>query len=149
MLFIYLKVYSDNTEPFRKKSDGSQVFSLFRLTIGSRCNYSKMISFWGMKVLSIVKAHVSRYSPKCCLSVAIVAGASLVLILQASDWATVSSPARHYFQNISLLHISTRIPCSMLSHALVSSQLVGKCPTLTYIKSLDMLGCQAIALPST
>ena len=50
------------------------------------------------KVLSVAKAHMS---PGClwgvAASVALVAGVSLVTILQADDWTRVSTPARHYF----------------------------------------------------
>ena len=67
-------------------------------------------------------------------SAALVAGVSLVSILQQGDWARVSTPARHYcFQHISLLQIGTRILCSMLYWALVSNQLGDKFQTLIYI----------------
>ena len=46
------------------------------------------------------------------------------------------------FQHISLLHIGIRILCSMLSWVLVSSEMVGKCQTLTYLKFLQM--CRAV-----
>ena len=59
--------------------------------------------------LGILKAAVT--------SATLVAGVSLVSILLAGDWARVSTSARHYFGHISLLQISTRIPCSALSWA--------------------------------
>ena len=50
------------------------------------------------------------------------------------------------FQHISLLQSRTRILHSMLSLASVSSLLVGKCQTLTYVKScryVGLLGCNS------
>ena len=59
---------------------------------------AKTISSWVKKVLDIAKAHMSP-STLCSVMVssALVAGVSLVSILQAGDWARVSNPARHYF----------------------------------------------------
>ena len=65
----------------------------------------------------------------------LASGVSMVFILQAGDQARVSTQDRYYFECILLLQIDTRIQCNMLSWALVSSQLVGKGQTLTYIKS--------------
>ena len=41
--------------------------------------------------------HVSRFSLGVAASAALVAGVSLVSILQAGDWARVSTLTRHYF----------------------------------------------------
>ena len=95
-----------------------------------------------------------KYDYDTCLqgataSAALVTGVSLVSTLLPDDWARVSTPARHYFQHISLLQIYTRILHSMLCWALVSTQPVGKCQSLAYIKSCNMLDCQAVALPHT
>ena len=57
-------------------------------------------------------------------SAALAAGVSLVSILQAGDWAKVSTPARHYFSP----YITT---------------------TTTVIFSLAYVGLSAIAVPST
>ena len=46
----------------------------------------------------LLKAHMSPGSLwGTAASAALVAGVSLVSILQARDWARVSTPARHYF----------------------------------------------------
>ena len=57
---------------------------------------AKTISSWVRKVLCVAKAHMS---PDSLLgaSAALAAGVSLVSILQAGDWARVSTLARHYF----------------------------------------------------
>ena len=59
---------------------------------------AKTISSWVRKVLCVAKAHMSPHSlwgaPS---SAALVAGVTLVSILQAGDWAGVSTPARHSF----------------------------------------------------
>ena len=96
---FYLKAYLRCTESFRTKPDGSHVTSLFW---GNNRHHwpvcAKTISSWVRKVLYVAKAHMSRG----CLwgvaaSAALAAGVSLVTILQAGDWARVSTPARHYF----------------------------------------------------
>ena len=77
-------------------------------------------------------------------SEALVAGVSLVSILLAGDWARVSTLAGQYFL-ICIYHvctyiitkIGTMILCSML---LVSSQLAGKCHTLTCINFCGYVG---------
>ena len=66
---------------------------------------------------------------------ALAAGVSLVSILQAGDWARVSTPPRHYFPPTLLLCIDTRTLYSILYWALMSKSSVGKCQTLTYIQS--------------
>ena len=59
---------------------------------------AKTISSWVRKVLCVVKAHMSLGSLQgVAASAALVAGFSLVTILQAGDWTRVSTPARHYF----------------------------------------------------
>ena len=59
---------------------------------------AKTISSWVRKVLCVAKAHMSPGSLQgAAASAAIVAGVSLVSILQAGDWARVSTLARHYF----------------------------------------------------
>ena len=52
------------------------------------------------------------------------------------------------FPPISLLQIGIRNMSSVLYWASLSRCFVGKCQTLTYIKSCDILGCETIALPS-
>ena len=60
--------------------------------------YAKTISFCVRKVLCVAKAHMSLGSLKgVAASAALAAAVSLVTILQAGDWARVSTPARHYF----------------------------------------------------
>ena len=56
---------------------------------------AKSISAWVRKVLCVAKAHMSLGS--VWGAAAFVASVSLVSILQAGDWARVSTPAKHYF----------------------------------------------------
>ena len=59
---------------------------------------AKTISSWVWKVLSVAKAHMSLGSLwGVAAYAALVAGVSLVTILQAGDWTKVSTPAIHYF----------------------------------------------------
>ena len=59
---------------------------------------AKTISSWVWKVLSVAKAHISLGSLQgVAASAVLVAGVSLVTILQAGDWTRVSTPTRHYF----------------------------------------------------
>ena len=59
---------------------------------------TKTISSWVRKVLCVAKAHTSPGSLQgAAASAALAAGVSLVSILQAGDWARVSTPARHCF----------------------------------------------------
>ena len=87
------------TESFRMKPDGSCVTSLF---LGNNRQHqpvcAKTISSWVRKVLCVAKAHMSLGCLQgVAASAALAAGISLVTILQAGDWARVSTPARHYF----------------------------------------------------
>ena len=98
-LFFYLKAYLRHTAPFWMKPDGSCVTSLF---LGNNRKHQpvcgKTISSWVRKVFCVVKAHVSLgYLQEVAASAALAAGVSLVSILQAGDWARVSTPPRHYF----------------------------------------------------
>ena len=69
-------------------------------------------------------------------SVALVAGVSLVSILQAGDWARVSTPARHYFSPyFTTTALVTRTLYSVLCWASVGRSSLGKCKTLTYTQS--------------
>ena len=89
-----------------------------------------------LMVLCVVEAHMPLESPQgVAASAALTAGVSLVSTQQAGDWARVSMPARHLFAPTLLLQISTRILYSMLCWASVSRCSLGKCQTLTYIKS--------------
>ena len=90
---FYLKAYLRCTEPFRKKPDGSHVTSPF---LGN--NRQHRPSSWVRKVISVAKAHMSPGSlGGAAASAALVAGVSLVSILQAGDWASVSTLPRHCF----------------------------------------------------
>ena len=96
---FYLKAYLRCTESFKTKPDGSHVTSLF---LGNNRQHwpvhAKTISAWVRKVLSVAKAHMSLGSLwGVAASAALVAGVSLVTILQAGDLARVSTPARHCF----------------------------------------------------
>ena len=60
--------------------------------------HAKTISSWVRKGLCVAKAHMSPGSLwGVAASAASAAGVFLVTILQAGDWAHVSTPARHYF----------------------------------------------------
>ena len=85
-LFFYLKAYLRHTESFRKKSDGSGVTSLFWVTIGS-ISLSVLKPFLlGYRKFCVAKAHMSLGSLwGVAASTALVAGVSLVTILQAGD----------------------------------------------------------------
>ena len=81
------------------KPAGSHVTSLF---LGNNRQHqpvcAKTISSWVRKVLCVVKAYMSLGSLwGVAASAALVAGVSLVSILQTVDWTRVSTPARHYF----------------------------------------------------
>ena len=80
---------------------------------------------------------------------ALVVGVSVVSTLPAGDEARVSTQARHYFQHITLPQIGTRMLSNMLPWAFISSQLVGKYQTFTYIRSCRYVGLSAIAFPCT
>ena len=87
------------TESFRMKPDESHVTSLF---LGNNRQHmpvcAKTISSWVRKVLCVAKAHMSPGSLQgVAASAALAACFSLVSILQAGDWARVSTSARQYF----------------------------------------------------
>ena len=135
---FYLKAYLRCTESYRMKPDGSCVTSLFFL--GSNSQHqpvcAKTITSWVREVLCVAKVHMSLGSLwGVAASAALEGGVSLVTILQAGDWARVSTPARHYFSTSLLLQISTRTPCSMQCWASVSRSSPGKCQTWTYTQS--------------
>ena len=97
---------------------------------------AKTISSLVRKVLCVAKAHMSPGSPQgAAASATLMASVSLVSILQAGDWARVSSLARHYFPLTLLLWISTKTLYSMTCWSSVSRSSLGKCQTLTYIQS--------------
>ena len=96
---FYLKAYLRHTEPFRVKPDGSHVTSVF---LGNNRQHrlvcAKTISSWVRKVLCVAEAHTYLDSLQgATSSAALVAGVSLVSILQVGDWAKVSTLARLYF----------------------------------------------------
>ena len=98
-LVFFLKAYLRHTEPFRMKPDGSHVTSLF---LGNNRKHrpacAKTISSWVRKVLFVAKGHISPGSIwGDAASAALVAGVSLVSIMQAGGWSSVSTPGRHYF----------------------------------------------------
>ena len=71
----------------------------------------------------------------------------LLSILQADDWDRVLLQLDKIFQHMSLLKMGTRIQYGVLSFALVSSQLGGKCQTLIYIKSCRYIGLSGHSSP--
>ena len=102
---------------------------------------AKMISSWVRKVLGLAKASMSLGTLwGAVVSAAFAAGISLVSILQAGNWPEFLPQPDTIFQYTLLLQIGTRFLYSMLSLALVSSQLVGKCQKFTSIKSCGYVG---------
>ena len=134
---FYLKAYLRCTEAFRTRADGLCVTSLFLDNNKQhRPICTETISSWERKVLCIVKAHISPGSLQgAAASADLVAGVSLVSILQVGDWARISTLARHYFPLTLLLQISTRTLYSVLCWATMSRSSLGKGQTLTYIQS--------------
>ena len=102
VLFFIWRLIWDVLNHFRMKPDGSHVTSLF---LGNNRQHrpvcAKTISSWVRKVLCVAKAHMSLGSLwGAAASAALAAGVSLVSILQAGDWARVSTLARHYFSTL-------------------------------------------------
>ena len=95
---FFLKAYLRCTESFWTKPDVSCVTSPF---LGNNRQHQPVcakISSWVRKVLCVAKAHMSLGSLQgVAASAALAAGVSLVTILQAGDWARVSTPAGHFF----------------------------------------------------
>ena len=98
ILFFSLKAYLRCTKPFRKKSDGLYVTSCF---LGNNRQHrsvcAETISSWVRKVICVDKAHMLLGSLGAAAFAALAADVSLVSILQAGDWARVSTLARHHF----------------------------------------------------
>ena len=139
------------TEPFSKIV---YCFHEAFLFLGSNRQHmsvcAKTSSFGGRKIFSMPVTHMSVGTLQgAAASAALVAGVSLVAFLLTGDWARVPTPARHYFQYISLVQIRTRNLCSMQSWALVSSHFFFiKVKHWVMWSLVDMLACWAIALPS-
>ena len=96
MLCILFEGLFVHSEPFMKKLDEYHVSFPFLSNNRQHMPVSaKMISAWIGKVFSFAKAHMSLGT--LTGAAALVDGVFLVSILQAGDWARVSTPARHYF----------------------------------------------------
>ena len=137
-----MKAYFYCTEPFRKKLKEFLETPLF---LGNNRQHMpgcpEMIFPWVMKVLNMAIIQMSVGTLQgAATSAVLVAGVSPGSTLAAGDWSRVYTTAGHYFQLISLLQINSRILGSMLSLALVSCQLIGKCQTLTYVKCYRYVG---------
>ena len=96
---FYLKAAFWPTSPFREKSGGSQVSSLF---LGNSRQHiavcAQIISSSVRKSLSTAKAHMSQGILQDAMTpVALAADVSQVSIQQAGDWPRISIPARFYF----------------------------------------------------
>ena len=132
---FYLKAYVKHTEPFRKKSDGLHVTSLF---MGKNRQHrpvcAKTISSWVRKVLCVAKAHTSPgflsggVQPQqlvfsWCLSCRQGTGLEFLHWLGTIFYLTL------------LLWIGTRTLYSMLCWASVSRFFLGKYQILSYIQS--------------
>ena len=112
---FYLKTCLSCPVPFREKLDGSHLISLF---LGNNRHLpvcAKKSSSWIRKVLSMAMTH---------MYLGTLWGTAAEFLLQLD---TV-----FFFQHIILIQNGTGNLCSMLSWALVRSQLVGKCHTQTY-----------------
>ena len=145
-LFFYLKANLCHTQPSRKRSNGSHVYSLFLATTGNVCLFVLRSFLLGLRdFLSIMKVHMSPSTLHGAkVSAALVADFLLVSILRVGDWSQVSTHTRHYFST----YITT-----VGQHQDPGSQWV---VTLLVndkhwpIKGIaNMLGCWAIALPNT
>ena len=112
---------------------------------------AKTISSWVRKVLGVAQAEMSLGSlwGGVAASAALAAGVSLVTILQAGDWTRVSTLARHYISG----HITTTDrQQDSVQHAVLGlseSVLSWQVSNIDLYSVLHMLGCQAVALPST
>ena len=146
---FYSKAYLYHTEASKKRLDGSWVSSLFLNNRQHIPVCTKMISSWVSKDLSMAMAHL--WIPSNVLQY-------LQLQWLVSPWCPscreVTVPGHllqlhTFFQHISLLQMSIRIPCSMLSWTLVSSQHVCKCQTLTYINVIGSLSHMKFCQQST
>ena len=84
------------------------------VTVDSICQCAKNISSWVRKVLSILKAHMSRCYPKCCN------------MFNLGSWGFQPQLDSIFHQPLLQL-IGIRIPCNKLCWALVSKQLISKC----------------------
>ena len=73
--------------------------------------WTKTISSWTRTVFSIATAHTYPDILQAAVSVDLVAGVSLVSILQAGDWVRVSTAARHYFPKYALAWIQCAVIC--------------------------------------
>ena len=146
---FYLNTYLHCTEPFRKRLDGFQQTS--RFLVNNRQHMpvcAKIISSWVRKVLSMAQTHISKHSPGCC-GFCSFGGWSFLSVHPAGRWlGQILYSSLTLFQHISLLHISTRILSRMLSWVLVSSQLVVKCQSLTYIKFCTYVRTKLFPVPS-
>ena len=141
VLFFYLKAYLRCTEPFRMKPDGLHVTSLFWVTIGIMGLSVLELFLLGLEKFFVLLKHICLWG-----ATALVAGVSLVSILQAGDLARVSTPARHCFSPYITTVDQHQDSVTVLCWASVSRSSLGKCQTLTYIQFCI---CQAVALPST
>ena len=85
-LACYLKAYLHHAEPS------------FGVTIGSTCQYVLKLFLLGYVKFLVLQRHMSLGTFRgAVVSAAYAAGISLVSILQAGNWARVSTPARHCF----------------------------------------------------
>ena len=122
------------------KPDGSCVTSLF---LGNNRQHlpvcAKTISSWVRKVLCVVKAHMPPGSLWGVAPSALAAGVSLASILQAGDWARVSTPTRHYF---SIYITSTDQDQDSVQHAVLGLSESG--PLLVSVIDLQSCVCWAV-----
>ena len=148
---FYLKTNLHDTEPFRKESDRSHVYSLFLVNNQHMSICAKMMSSWLSEVLGIAKVYMSLgTSWGATLSVAFGAGNSLLSILQAGYWARFSTTARHYFSTyITTTNWHYNFIVSTLSQSSVCSGPVDKCQTLIYVKSCGYVGLSGHKLSIT
>ena len=135
---FYLQSYLCCTEPFKEK-----FYGFWKSCLGNNMQHmpvcANMISCWRRKVWSMAKTDMSLGTLQgAAASTALKFGVSLVPIFGPEFVLQLDTK----FQHISLLQIWIRTLCSMLSWALVSSQL-GKCQTLTDIMSCRFVGLLA------
>ena len=119
-------------------SDGSHVSSFLGYNRLHMLVCAKMISSVVRKVVSIARAHMSLSG---CCSLCCLGSWCFLCVHPAGGWLGQSFfPSKGFFPCASLLWVSIRIQYKMLSWATVSSQCVGKCQTLAYMKSYRYVG---------
>ena len=144
--FIWRLIYAILSHLGRSWMD---LISTLWVTIGSRCPYVLNDFFLGKESFRYFKGTYVFWHPLKCCSVCSFGGWFFPwcpLYRQATGQEFLPH-SDIIFLLTSLLWIGLRIPFRMLSWVLVISQLVGKCKTLTCIKSCGYVGLSCHSSP--